>query len=80
MTLPSGQPVTGAQIAVDGGMPQHFHGFPTKPRVTKELGDGRYLMEGVKFSMNGWWEIKLRIAAVEGTDKVTFNVVLPTNR
>ncbi len=77
LTQPSGQPVTGARIAVDGGMPQHHHGFPTQPRVTKELGDGRYLIEGMKFSMPGWWEIKLTIEGEQGTDNVTFNVVLP---
>lgn len=77
LTQPSGQPVTGAKITVGGGMPQHHHGFPTQPRVTKELGDGRYLIEGMKFSMPGWWEIKLKIEGAQGTDNVTFNVVLP---
>ena len=65
-----------ARIAVDGGMPQHGHGLPTRPRVTRELGDGSYLLEGMKFSMTGWWEIKLAIDAAEGTDKVTFNTVV----
>src|SRR5690348_8393731 len=49
----SGAAVTGAHIGIDGGMPQHGHGFPTQPRVTRELGDGRYLVEGMKFSMPG---------------------------
>jgi hypothetical protein len=73
----SGEPVTGARIAVDGGMPQHGHGFPTQPRVTRELGEGRYLLEGVKFSMTGWWEIKLKIDGTAGKDDVTFNVIAP---
>ncbi len=73
---PSGQAITGAQIAVGGGMPQHGHGFPTKPRVTRELGDGRYLLEGMKFSMPGWWEIKLRIDGSAGRDEVTFNTII----
>ena len=76
----SGQPVTGARITVDGGMPQHRHGLPTKPRVTRELDDGRYLIEGMKFSMDGWWEIKLGIAGPQGTDQVTYNLVLPVQR
>lgn len=74
---PSGQPVTGAKFVVDGGMPQHHHGWPTQPRVTNELGDGRYLLEGMKFSMSGWWELKLKIDAAPGADQVTFNLVLP---
>jgi len=76
VTLPTGEPVTGARIAVGGGMPQHGHGYPTQPRVTKELGEGRYLIEGMKFSMTGWWELKLDIASSAGADKVTFNTVI----
>ena len=78
VATPAGVPVKGARIAVDGGMPQHGHGLPTRPRVTKELSDGDYLMEGMKFSMTGWWEIKLAIEASGATDKVTFNRVIET--
>jgi hypothetical protein len=74
---PSGEAVPGATIRVGGGMPQHGHGFPTQPRVTKELGDGRYLVEGIKFSMPGWWEIKLNINGAYGEDVITFNTVIP---
>lgn len=74
--LPNGEPVAGARIAVDGGMPQHGHGYPTQPRVTKELGGGRYLIEGMKFSMPGWWELKLKIDSPAGVDDVTFNTVI----
>lgn|SRR5512139_1135385 len=59
---PEGEPVLHARIDVDGGMPQHGHGLPTRPRVTQELGEGRYLLEGMKFSMTGWWVIKLKNA------------------
>jgi hypothetical protein len=74
---PDGQAVEGAQISVDGGMPEHNHGFPTAPEITKELGNGDYLLEGVKFSMAGWWELKLNIDDGEQTDQITFNLVLP---
>lgn len=77
LTRPDGQPVLGAQVKIDGGMPQHHHGLPTQPRVTRELGSGHYLIEGMKFSMSGWWEIKLAISGANGADNVTFNVVLP---
>ena len=72
---PAGAPVLQAQIEVDGGMPQHGHGLPTRPRVTKELGDGRYLIEGMKFSMTGWWELKLNVRSAGVADTVTFNKV-----
>jgi YtkA-like len=70
----AGQPVDGAAIEVDGGMPQHGHGLPTKPRVTKNLGEGRYEIEGLRFNMGGWWELHLTIATPAGTDLVTFNL------
>ena len=41
-------------------MPQHGHGLPTRPRVTRSLGEGIYEIEGVRFNMGGWWGIKLR--------------------
>jgi YtkA-like len=72
----AGAPIAQARITVDGGMPQHGHGLPTRPQVTQELTDGTYLIEGMKFSMTGWWEIKLAIDSPEGTDKVSFNTVV----
>jgi hypothetical protein len=72
----AGAPIAHARIKVDGGMPQHGHGLPTRPQVTQELSGGTYLIEGMKFSMTGWWEIKLAIESPEGSDKVTFNTVV----
>jgi hypothetical protein len=72
----AGAPIAHAQIMVDGGMPQHGHGLPTRPQVTQELPNGTYLIEGMKFSMTGWWEIKLAIDSPDGADKVTFNTVV----
>lgn len=72
----NGHPVRGAKFSVDGGMPQHGHGLPTQPRVTRELADGTYQLDGMKFSMTGWWEVKLAIEGPQGADKVTFNTVV----
>ncbi len=76
LATPAGTPVAHARIQVDGGMPQHGHGLPTKPQVTRELPDGGYLIQGMKFSMTGWWEIKLAIDGPAGADSVTFNTVV----
>jgi hypothetical protein len=76
LAMPAGAPIAHARIKVDGGMPQHGHGLPTRPQVTQELSNGAYLIEGMKFSMTGWWEIKLAIESPEGSDKVTFNTVV----
>ena len=71
-----GAPVDGCEIAVDGGMPQHGHGLPTKPRVTRDLGHGDHLVDGMKFNMGGWWVVKFRVASTAGTDSVVFNLKL----
>jgi hypothetical protein len=71
-----GRAIDEAEISIDGGMPQHGHGLPTRPRVTRNLGDGSYVIEGVRFNMGGWWEFKLAIAGSRGADTVTFNLDL----
>ena len=72
----AGAPVDSATLAVDGGMPQHGHGLPTKPRVTRALGNGDHLVEGMKFNMGGWWVVKFRVNAAAGADSVVFNLSL----
>jgi hypothetical protein len=72
----NGSPVSAAKVAVDGGMPQHGHGLPTKPRVTRELGNGDYLVEGMKFNMGGWWVVKFRVNSAVGADSLVFNLNL----
>ena len=71
----AGRPIEGATISIDGGMPEHGHGLPTRPRV-KTLAAGVYEIEGVRFNMGGWWELKLAIASAAGEDTVTFNLSL----
>jgi len=76
LETPNGAPVDACEISVDGGMPQHGHGLPTKPRVTRELGNGDHLVEGMKFNMGGWWVVKFRVSSASGTDTVVFNLKL----
>ena len=76
ITDAAGMPVDDATIQIDGGMPQHGHGLPTRPRVTRALGNGLYEIQGVRFNMGGWWEFKLAIDAPSGSDVVTFNLAL----
>ena len=73
---PDSQPVTDAAITVDGDMPQHGHGLPTQPQVTKNLGNGDYLVEGLKFQMGGWWVVDFSIEAGGKQDTVRFNMML----
>lgn len=76
LATPDGTPVQHAQIAIKGGMPQHGHGLPTQPRVTREAAPGTYVIEGMKFSMTGWWDLHLDISAAAAQDKAVFNVVM----
>ena len=71
-----GKPVENATIQVDGDMPQHGHGLPTSPRVTKYLGNGDYLIDGMKFQMGGWWLMDFTITANSQIDVVHFNMML----
>ena len=71
---PEGESIENAVIVIDGGMPQHGHGLPTRPRVTRSLEDGVYEVEGVRFSMGGWWEFTLAVTTPAGNDSVTFNL------
>ena len=66
-----GEPVSEAELTVTGGMPIHDHGMPTRPRVTDNLGDGRYRLEGMRFHMNGQWEVSIAISVDGISDTVT---------
>jgi hypothetical protein len=72
----SGTPVDSASITVDGGMPQHGHGLPTKPVVTRHPGNGDHVVDGMKFNMGGWWVVKFRVSSSAGTDSLVFNIKL----
>ncbi|MGI9591600.1 MAG: cytochrome c peroxidase [Myxococcota bacterium] len=63
-----GAPAQPTTIAFDGGMPAHGHGFATAPRVTRELGDAEYLVEGVRFHMPGDWELRAVVTDATGRD------------
>jgi YtkA-like len=76
----AGEPVTGALVYVNGGMPGHGHGLPTRPVVTREVEPGTYLIEGMKFSMGGWWEVLIAAQKVPASDVTSFNVMVETAR
>lgn len=69
-----GKPVKKAKVYIHGGMPKHRHGFPVTPRVRKNLGNGNFLIEGVKFSMIGSWEMRLNIKEETVRDRAIFKI------
>ena len=80
VATPDGKPVTKALVYMNGGMPEHGHGMPTRPAVTAEISEGTYLVEGVKFSMPGRWEILVAVQSGAASDITVFNqlISLPT--
>jgi hypothetical protein len=62
--------VNDATVSVTGGMPEHNHGLPTDPRMTQSLGDGDYVLEGMRFHMSGYWELTVTIVADGRRDTV----------
>ncbi len=56
-----GQPIVDATIEIAGGMPEHDHGLPTRPRVVEDLGNGDYRVAGMRFHMAGAWVIRISI-------------------
>jgi len=72
----SGDPIEGADIEVEGGMPAHDHGLPTRPRVVEDLGDGYYRLDGIRFHMGGYWEIVVTIQSDASNDTVVIPLTL----
>ena len=71
-----GEAVTPARVSVGGGMPAHGHGLPSQPQVSEHLGDGKYLLKGLKFNMMGNWKIDLDIQSRSLSDQVSFDIKL----
>lgn len=71
-----GKAVEGAKISINHLMPEHGHGMPTEPQVTQDMGNGEYLVEGIRFNMRGWWVVDFTIEAGDQSDAVTFNFIL----
>lgn len=64
------------ELNVFGGMPEHDHGLPTQPEVTMRLYNGDYLLEGVRFHMQGHWELQIEFqyAGVDDTAIIDFDL------
>ena len=71
-----GQAVYPVKVHIAGGMEDHGHGLPTAPKVTRYLGDGRYLIEGVQFTMAGQWLWQLLVENETARDSAEFRFQL----
>ncbi len=76
LTRLDGSPVVADRLQVNGGMPAHDHGLPTGP-VAQFTGEpGRYTLYGMKFHMQGDWQIYLHIEADDRSEVLTLNLRL----
>jgi len=75
VALLDGTAVSGAKLSVGGGMPQHGHGMSTRPQVTALETPGDYRIDGLQFSMPGWWEVSVHVANERSEDFVSFNLI-----
>jgi len=67
--------VSDAQLSFSGGMIGHGHGMPSEPSI-KPLGEGKYLMEGVLFSMAGEWTFYFLVQTPDLQDRARFDIHL----
>ena len=44
--------------------------------MTEELGSGKYRVEGLKFSMPGWWVVTFHVATGDHRESASFNLYL----
>jgi hypothetical protein len=70
----AGQPVNDAMVTVVGDMPEHGHGLPTQPEIIKVGARGLYRVDGMKFTMPGWWVVTVSIMVDDVHDSVSFNL------
>lgn len=71
LTDAEGKPLTGAELALSGGMPDHDHGLPTLPVISAETAPGVYLLQGMRLHMPGRWVISIEIESPAGDDEAT---------
>ena len=63
-----------ASLLVESWMPDDS-ASGSRSYATRELGAGRYRVEGLRFDRQGWWNVRLRVAAAGATDSLAFNLV-----
>ncbi|MGH1486107.1 MAG: FixH family protein [Cellvibrionaceae bacterium] len=71
-----GKPVENAQIAISGGMVGHGHGMPSQPVISRYLGNGQYLIDGMLFNMMGEWTLLFNIQTSISKDRARFDIEL----
>lgn len=71
-----GEPLSGAELTLVGGMPAHNHGLPSAPQVQSTPEPGHYRVEGLRFHMQGEWVLELSIKHEGREDRASLPVRL----
>ena len=69
-----GRPFVPARLGIRGLMPSHGHGFDVEPRVAGRIDAGSYLIDGMRFHMNGDWLLTVGIEGPGGIDTASFAI------
>lgn len=65
-----------AVLKLSADMPAHGHGLLTEPRIRPGSAPGRYRVEGLRFHMPGYWEIRVQIGHADKSDDLRLAVEL----
>ena len=80
LTLKNALPAQPVEDAEDHDRWRHAGSMVTACRpalpCSANLGGGKYRVDGMKFTMSGWWELRFAITAAAGSDSAVFNVTL----
>lgn len=72
----NGKLVSNANVSISGGMLGHGHGLPSQPVINPIDGDGKYLLEGMLFSMAGEWTLLFLVQTSKVQDRARFDINL----
>jgi hypothetical protein len=72
-------PVNNATVGVKGQMPGHEHGMVATliGQSVRVLKKGVYIVEGMAFSMKGWWQVSFNISHEGNSDTLVFDLIIP---
>lgn len=71
-----GAPIDQANVRVVAQMTDMPHG-PSRAPVVRGLGEGRYRVEDVIFTMPGVWEVRYEVTSPGASDLATFRYDVP---
>ncbi len=71
--------IANANILIEGGMPEHHHGLPTSPKIQWDSDTKTYIINGLKFSMPGAWELIFLIDKTKNLPQDTATISFKIN-